>query len=309
MKSYRTNVPGELVLNKGDIIESESVDERLVGRGQPPSRSVLSVGEQGSLEGKCHDRQGWFPSHHVQDVCVFSTFRLALVRLRLQCANDSSLAENGELINDDTIVISRDTLSALMINSDAYSPRTIVLQRGKKGFGFVLRGSRGLFDFPSSCEEKRTPLHSSRGEALPTESIVSRPAVSRQYREGQQRGESRSEAERLRSRGASHLRSSAGSSIASLDQRCKRHLHATRRMRQSDQARRRHVSPESDHGQSAVHAFVAFVAAGIDRQSAAEHFPIVTLPTQRCAERQRGFIALLSRCSAASTGTRTTILR
>lgn len=47
------------------------------------------------------------------------------------------------MTNDDTIVISRDALSALMINNDAYTPRTVVLQRGKKGFGFVLRGSRG----------------------------------------------------------------------------------------------------------------------------------------------------------------------
>ena len=46
------------------------------------------------------------------------------------------------MMNDDTIVISRDTLSALMINNDPYTPRTIVLQRGRKGFGFVLRGSR-----------------------------------------------------------------------------------------------------------------------------------------------------------------------
>jgi len=46
------------------------------------------------------------------------------------------------MTNDDTIVISRDALSALMINNDTYTPRTIVLQRGKKGFGFVLRGSR-----------------------------------------------------------------------------------------------------------------------------------------------------------------------
>ena len=44
---------------------------------------------------------------------------------------------------DDTIVISRDTLSALMINNDMFTPRTVVLQRGKKGFGFVLRGCRG----------------------------------------------------------------------------------------------------------------------------------------------------------------------
>ncbi|CAF4457701.1 unnamed protein product, partial [Rotaria sp. Silwood2] len=49
---------------------------------------------------------------------------------------------NGEMTNDDTIVISRDALSALMVNNDTYTPRTVVLQRGKKGFGFVLRGSR-----------------------------------------------------------------------------------------------------------------------------------------------------------------------
>jgi hypothetical protein len=52
------------------------------------------------------------------------------------------ILENGQMTNDDTIVISRDALSALMINNDTYTPRTIVLQRGKKGFGFVLRGSR-----------------------------------------------------------------------------------------------------------------------------------------------------------------------
>jgi len=55
--------------------------------------------------------------------------------------------ENGETTNEDTIVISRDALSALMINNDSYTPRTVVLQRGKKGFGFVLRGSRGNYFF------------------------------------------------------------------------------------------------------------------------------------------------------------------
>ncbi|CAF2809652.1 unnamed protein product [Rotaria sp. Silwood2] len=103
IKSYHANLPGELLLNKGDIVE------------------ILSVGEQGYLEGRCKDIEGWFPSNHVQDICVF---------------------KNGEMTNDDTIVISRDTLSALMINNDIYTPRTIVLQRGKKGFGFVLKGSR-----------------------------------------------------------------------------------------------------------------------------------------------------------------------
>ncbi|CAF3228137.1 unnamed protein product [Rotaria socialis] len=103
IKSYRANLSGELSLHKGDIVD------------------ILSVGEQGYLEGRCKNVEGWFPSNHVQDICVF---------------------KNGEMTNDDTIVISRDALSALMINNDTYTPRTVVLQRGKKGFGFVLQGSR-----------------------------------------------------------------------------------------------------------------------------------------------------------------------
>ncbi|CAF1634071.1 unnamed protein product [Adineta ricciae] len=103
IKSYQANSPGELSLKKGDIVE------------------ILSVGEQGYLEGRCRDMEGWFPNNHVQDICIF---------------------KNNEMTNGDTIVISRDALSALMINNDTCAPRTVVLQRGKKGFGFVLRGSR-----------------------------------------------------------------------------------------------------------------------------------------------------------------------
>ena len=35
---------------------------------------VLSIGEQGYLEGRCKDLEGWFPSNHVQDICVFSKY-------------------------------------------------------------------------------------------------------------------------------------------------------------------------------------------------------------------------------------------
>lgn len=103
---------------------------------------VLSVGEQGYLEGRCKDIEGWFPSNHVQDICVFSK---RLIKER-EMFDDDDCLENGRMSNDDTIVISRDALSALMINNDAYIPRTIVLQKGKKGFGFVLRGSRSNND-------------------------------------------------------------------------------------------------------------------------------------------------------------------
>ena len=102
---------------------------------------VLSVGEQGYLEGRCKEMEGWFPSNHVQDICVFSKF----IPLRFLLINCLFIEEKGEVTRDDTMVISRDALSALMINNDAYTPRTVVLQRGRKGFGFVLRGSRGNY--------------------------------------------------------------------------------------------------------------------------------------------------------------------
>ena len=122
---------------------------------------VLSVGEQGFLEGKCKDIEGWFPSNHVQDIRIFSESAACSLQqsqsIEIRCllnvpSTDLShrtsfeqniRLENGETKTDETIVISRDALSALMINSDSNAPRTVVLQRGKKGFGFVLRGCRG----------------------------------------------------------------------------------------------------------------------------------------------------------------------
>lgn len=42
----------------------------------------------------------------------------------------------------DSVVIPKKTLLDLITHSDVNMPRTIVLQRGKKGFGFVLRGAK-----------------------------------------------------------------------------------------------------------------------------------------------------------------------
>jgi len=81
--------------------------------------------------------------------------------------------ENGEMINDDTIVISRDALSALMINNDIYTPRTIVLQRGKKGFGFVLRGSRGKWEHSIRIIKSKYLFIYSCREIISTNSFVS----------------------------------------------------------------------------------------------------------------------------------------
>ena len=71
IKSYQANLPGELLLSKGDIVESRFrvLYSFLLFQ---MINLVLSVGEQGYLEGRCKDLEGWFPSNHVQDICVFS---------------------------------------------------------------------------------------------------------------------------------------------------------------------------------------------------------------------------------------------
>lgn len=106
----------------------------------------MSVADDGYLEGKLNDEQGWFPNDHVQDINIISKFSLIEEeekRKELFSSMNDSFLENNDLNNDEKIIISRDALSALMMNNDQMIPRTIVLQRGKKGFGFVLRGSRG----------------------------------------------------------------------------------------------------------------------------------------------------------------------
>lgn len=43
---------------------------------------------------------------------------------------------------NDSLVVKRQTLLDLITQSRSNMPRTVVLQRGKKGYGFVLRGAK-----------------------------------------------------------------------------------------------------------------------------------------------------------------------
>ncbi|CAH1799719.1 unnamed protein product [Owenia fusiformis] len=87
-------------------------------------RRVLSVGEQGFLEGRSQGYEGWFPPYCVEEV--------KMRRRGLKCLPDQ----------DDSILVKRHTLAALVHSDSAYAPRTVVLQKGKNGFGFVLRGAK-----------------------------------------------------------------------------------------------------------------------------------------------------------------------
>ncbi|CAF0767841.1 unnamed protein product [Brachionus calyciflorus] len=103
IKPFKPSQPGEIELKKGDIIE------------------LLSVGDSGYWEGRFSSGvEGWFRSDCVEEFII---------------PKDSS--------QTDTILVKRKTLfDLLMTNSELDAPRTVVLQKGKKGFGFVLRGAK-----------------------------------------------------------------------------------------------------------------------------------------------------------------------
>lgn len=103
VKSFKPTQPGELELKKGDIVE------------------VLSVGDSGYWEGRCNSSEGWF---------------------KATCVEEFQISKTDDLISD-SIVLKRKTLIDLIThNSNQNNLKTVVLQRGKKGFGFVLRGAK-----------------------------------------------------------------------------------------------------------------------------------------------------------------------
>ena len=85
---------------------------------------LFSVGDSGFWEGRCNgSAEGWF---------------------RADCVQEFSQPKDGP---NDSILVKRKTLFDLITHNELNMPRTVVLQRGKKGFGFVLRGSKSKHFF------------------------------------------------------------------------------------------------------------------------------------------------------------------
>jgi SH3/ankyrin repeat-containing protein len=102
IKPFKPTQPGEIELKKGDIVE------------------LLSVGDSGFWEGRAGGFEGWF---------------------KASCVEEFSLPKDSN--QNDSIVVKRKTLFDLITSQTEYNaPRCVVLQRGKKGFGFVLRGAK-----------------------------------------------------------------------------------------------------------------------------------------------------------------------
>ncbi|XP_013408002.1 SH3 and multiple ankyrin repeat domains protein 3 isoform X4 [Lingula anatina] len=107
------------------------------------SNSVVSGGEQGYWEGRADGREGWFPSNCVEEV-----------RMRRKSGGTAGSVHSGD---EDSVVIKRHTLSALMSSDSDAGPKVVVLQKGPSGFGFVLRGARSHDEQAGSLEFRPSP--------------------------------------------------------------------------------------------------------------------------------------------------------
>ena len=106
-RAFKPTQPGEIELKKGDVVE------------------LLSIGDSGFWEGRSNGNEGWFKANCVEEF----TF-----------PKDSTQST-------DSVVVKRKTLFDLIAQNELNVPRTVVLQRGKKGFGFVLRGAKSKRSF------------------------------------------------------------------------------------------------------------------------------------------------------------------
>ncbi|XP_062608339.1 SH3 and multiple ankyrin repeat domains protein 3-like isoform X1 [Saccostrea cucullata] len=125
IERYVPRTPDELALEKGDIVE------------------VLGVGEQGFWEGRVNGNEGMFPSNYVHEV-----------KLRRKAGSLGDLVSASR----HDMMLNRNTLAAIVPNFSEYAPRSVVLQKGPEGYGFVLRGAKsqtqatGELDFRPSAE-------------------------------------------------------------------------------------------------------------------------------------------------------------
>lgn len=103
---------------------------RLVSSSTPGSVNVIG-------------QEGWFKQECVEE---FTRPKSSSSTLGNSKSNGGSLL-SSDLVGGDSVVVKRKTLLDLIAHADFSNvPRTVVLQRGKKGFGFVLRGAKSMLD-------------------------------------------------------------------------------------------------------------------------------------------------------------------
>ncbi|XP_033741681.1 protein shank-like isoform X2 [Pecten maximus] len=121
----------------------ETDSPRSMSVSSASSGMVTGVSDQGYWEGRnMNGQEGWFPNDNIQEVRL---------RRRAGSLGDIMKASRDNALN-------RNTLATLVHPYGSYSARTVVLQRGPEGYGFVLRGAKsqtnatGELDFCPTAE-------------------------------------------------------------------------------------------------------------------------------------------------------------
>ena len=103
INDYEPKHSGELALKQGDLLE------------------VLYIGDNGFWEGHIQGRDGWFPSYCVQEI----KHNENILTRQLSWFGKKNSAED----------------SNKFVNMQLPTPRSVILKRSEKGFGFQLRGA------------------------------------------------------------------------------------------------------------------------------------------------------------------------
>ncbi|XP_059486375.1 SH3 and multiple ankyrin repeat domains protein 3 isoform X3 [Neocloeon triangulifer] len=127
VENYSSNTPGHLCLTQGDIVE------------------VTGATDCGLLEGTCRGRSGLFAAHCVQEV-----------RMR-QNVNSATLRVGGRRENKMNHFATAPRSKKPITIRLPSEPRTVVLHRSRKGFGFVLRGAKATSPLMELTPSERCP--------------------------------------------------------------------------------------------------------------------------------------------------------
>ncbi|GAB0099496.1 uncharacterized protein DMENIID0001_153640 [Sergentomyia squamirostris] len=134
MERYVAQQPGHLTIQPGDVIE------------------VVGSTDCGLLEGYVRgtNRSGLFPIHHVQEVNI----RQKNITNVSTASQDIGSHHHRQIqFQQDFNAATEPRLKKVMLSE----PRTVVLHRGKRGFGFVLRGAKATSPLMQLKPSERCP--------------------------------------------------------------------------------------------------------------------------------------------------------
>ena len=140
VRAHRVASEGELELRKGDVVELLSVGDAGYWEGRLVSTAATSSSSSSTQVG----HEGWFKQECVEEFIMPKSVCSSATNTTMLTAATAATT-SGDLmgVGADSVVVKRKTLLDLIAHADFSNvPRTVVLQRGKKGFGFVLRGAK-----------------------------------------------------------------------------------------------------------------------------------------------------------------------